>query len=89
MDILLLVVVLLLLWLLLFLHQTVDMVLCTVLGGRHLEHERHAQERLVRVFVGYNLQTKTKPQNTGSNSIPTTLPLLLAASSRIYAPAGW
>lgn len=39
-----------------FLHQSVDVVLRAVLAVGHLEHTRHAQQRLLRVPVGHHLQ---------------------------------
>lgn len=42
--------------LMLFLHQTVDVVLGAVLRRRHLEHECHAEQGFVGFLVGNDLQ---------------------------------
>ena len=49
---------------LLIFHQSVDMMLCSVLGGGHLEHVGHAQQGLLRVPVGYHLQDGEVLQHT-------------------------
>lgn len=46
--------------LMLFLHQAVDVVLGAVLRRRHLEHERHAQQRFVRFLVGDDLRRRVE-----------------------------
>lgn len=44
----------------LFLDESIDVVLCSVLIVGHLEHARHTQQGLLSVSVAHNLNTHTQ-----------------------------
>lgn len=44
----------------LFLDESIDVVLCSVLVVGHLEHTRHTQQRFLSVSVAHHLETHTR-----------------------------